>query len=137
MPRAAKKPKTGRFAEEPRPFEHAEIVRGINARDVQDLIDRGVLDAKQVYRVVPERTFLRRLTNREPLKISEGDAVARLLRVTGSAYRAFGDIAFARKWLNLPNLELKGDIPLELAETDAGAREVEDVLGRFAHGVYS
>ena len=54
---------------------------------MQDLIDRGVLSAKAVYRVIPERTFKRRLANREALKVAEGDAIARLLRVTGTPHR--------------------------------------------------
>lgn len=111
-------------------------MRGIEADRVKALIDRGVLHEKQVYRVIPERTFKRRLANREALKVSEGDAIARYLRVTQAANKAFGEADFVRKWLNLPNPELKGRIPIELAETDAGAREVEDVIGRFAHGVY-
>jgi putative toxin-antitoxin system antitoxin component (TIGR02293 family) len=103
---------------------------------VQELIDRGVLPAKAVYRVVPERTFKRRLANREALKPSEADAVARLLRVTEVAIRAFGDVNFARKYLSLPIPALGDKIPLELAETDSGAREVEAALMRFAHGIY-
>jgi putative toxin-antitoxin system antitoxin component (TIGR02293 family) len=125
------------FAEEARPFLHEEIVRGVPARRVQELIDRDVLPAKAVYRVVPERTFKRRLAKREALKPSEADAVARLLRVTEIANRTFGDTAFARKFLSLPNPALGDRIPNELAETDAGAREVEVILGRIAHGVYS
>lgn len=124
------------FAEEAAPFVHDDIVRGVPAKRVQELIDRGVLGEKAVYRVIPERTFKRRLANRETLKVSEGDAVARFLRVTDAANKAFGEANFARKWLNLPNPALNSRIPIELAETDAGAREVEDVLGRFAHGVY-
>ena len=56
------------FAEEERPFLHDEIVRGVEAQRVKDLIDRGVLGAKHVFRVIPERTFNRRLASREPLK---------------------------------------------------------------------
>jgi putative toxin-antitoxin system antitoxin component (TIGR02293 family) len=138
MPRSARKPKSpaSGFAEDARPFVHDDIVRGIEANRVKALIDRGVLQEKQVYRVIPERTFKRRLANRETLKVSEGDAIARYLRVTEAANKAFGEADFSRRWLNLPNPELKGRIPIELAETDAGAREVEDVIGRFAHGVY-
>jgi putative toxin-antitoxin system antitoxin component (TIGR02293 family) len=138
MPRPARKPHAPRrgLAEEATPFVYEEIIGGIEAKRVQQLIDRGVLAEKQVYRVIPERTFKRRLANRAALKISEGDAIARYLRVTEAANRAFGAADFARKWLNLPNPELKGRIPIELAETDAGAREVEDVIGRFAHGVH-
>lgn len=140
MARAARKlksiPKARGFAEEAHPFEHDEIVRGIPARRVQELIDRGVLGERTVYRVIPERTFKRRLANREALKVAEGDAIARFVRVTEEANRIFGDVAFARKWLSLPNPVLNGRVPIELAETDAGAREVEGALLSFAYGDY-
>jgi len=32
---------------------------------------------------------------------------------------------------------LGGETPLEYAETEVGAREVEDLLGRIEYGVYS
>jgi putative toxin-antitoxin system antitoxin component (TIGR02293 family) len=124
------------LAEEERPFVHDEIVHGIDAKKVKALIDRGVLGAKQVFRVIPERTFNRRLANREMLKVPEADAIARLLRVTEAAKKTFGDADFATKWLNLPNPVLKGRVPIELAATDAGAREVEAALMHFAHGDY-
>ncbi len=125
------------LAEDERPFLHEEIVRGVEARRVKDLIDRGVLGPKQVFRVIPERTFNRRLANREPLKPNESDAIARLLRIAETATKTFGDAEFARKFLSLPNPALNDRVPFELAETDAGAREVEVVLTRIAHGVYS
>lgn len=124
------------FAEEERPFVHDDIIRGIKAQRVKNLIDRGVLSAKQVYRLIPARTFNRRLANGERLKASEADAIARLLRVIEAAEKTFGDAEFARKYLVLPNPALKGRIPIEMAETDAGAREVEAALSRFAHGDY-
>jgi putative toxin-antitoxin system antitoxin component (TIGR02293 family) len=142
MPRSAagrrhqRKPPSG-FAEEERPFVHDEIIRGIAAKRVKDLIDRGVLSAKRVFRVIPERTFNRRLEKHEPLKPSEADAIGRLLRVTETARKTFGNAEFATKWLNLPNPALENRIPIELAETDAGAREVEIILTRIAYGVYS
>jgi len=141
MPRTAsghrhrRKPSPG-LAEEERPFLHDEIVRGIDARRVKALIDRGVLSAKQVFRVIPARTFNRRLEKRETLKPSEADAIGRLLRVTEAAEKILGDVEFAHKWLSLPNPALKNRIPIELAETDAGAREVENALSRLAHGDY-
>ena len=141
MPRTASKrkrrnmPPTG-LAEEERPFVHDEIIRGIEAKRVKALIDRGVLGAKQVYRVIPERTFGRRLAKREALKPSEADAIGRLLRVTEYAEKMLGDANFAREYLNLPNPALKGRIPIEMAETDAGAREVEAAISRLAHGDY-
>ena len=111
-------------------------MRGIEARRVKDLIDRGTLSEKQVYRVIPERTFKRRLANRGALKLSEGNAIARFVRITEEANRIFGDTEFARTWLNLPNPVLKGRIPIELAETDSGAQEVQGALLNFAYGDY-
>jgi putative toxin-antitoxin system antitoxin component (TIGR02293 family) len=125
------------LAEEERPFVHDEIVHGIDAKKVKGLIDRGVLGAKQVFRVIPERTFNRRLANREALKVPEADAIGRLLRVTEAAKKTFGDADFAIKFLNLPNPALKNRIPIEMAETDAGAREVEAILLHIAYGDYT
>jgi putative toxin-antitoxin system antitoxin component (TIGR02293 family) len=141
MPRPARTPRHAAIrpnglAEEARPFVHDEIVRGIAAKRVKELIDRGVLNAKQVYRAIPERTFNRRLANRETLKVSEADAIGRLLRITEAARKTFGDAEFAKKFLSLPNPALNNRIPFELAETDAGARDVEAILSHIAYGDY-
>ena len=64
-------------------------------------------------------------------------ASRRLLRLTEMATTIFADAAFARKWLSLPNPALNRRIPSELAATDEGAREVQLILKRIAHGVYS
>ncbi len=124
------------LAEEGRPFLHDEIAQGVPAQRVRALIDDGILDAKQVFRAIPERTFNRRLAGRQMLKASEADAIARYLRVTQTATDTFGDAAFARRFLNKANPALGDRVPFELAETDAGAREVEAVLTRIAHGVH-
>jgi putative toxin-antitoxin system antitoxin component (TIGR02293 family) len=142
MPRSAsgrRRPRKLRsgLAEEERPFAHDEIVRGIEARRVKDLIDRGALAAKQVFRVIPERTFNRRLAKQEALKPSEADAIGRLLRITQMADKIFGDATFARQWLSLPNPALRNRIPIEMAETDVGAREAEAILLRIAYGDYT
>jgi len=125
------------MAEEEQAFLHDEIVEGVDARKVKRLMERGMLSPKQVFRVIPERTFNRRLAGAEPLKVAEADAIGRLVRVTQTANRIFRDAEFARKWLSLPNPALKDRVPMDLAETDAGAREVEIILGRIAHGIYS
>jgi putative toxin-antitoxin system antitoxin component (TIGR02293 family) len=137
MARIARKLKTPGLAEEARPFVHDEIVQGIKPKRVQGLIDAGVLDKKQVFRVIPERTFKRRLANGEALKVGEADAISRLLRIADAANRTFGDVAFAQKFLSLPNPALGNRIPNELAETDAGAWEVQAILSRIAHGDFT
>jgi putative toxin-antitoxin system antitoxin component (TIGR02293 family) len=124
------------LAEEERPFVHDEIMRGIPAKRVKALIDRGVLDAKQVHRLIPERTLNRRVVNDELLKPAEADRIGRLLRVTELARRIFRDDNFAREWLRLPNPVLKERVPLELTETDAGTLDVEAALLHLAYGDY-
>src|SRR3954452_21213699 len=123
MARSARKlkrvPKPQGLAEKGQPFVHDGTGRGIPAKRVQQLIDKGVLSQKAVFRAIPERTFKRRLAKRDVLKTPEADAIARLLRVTEAARRAFGEEDFARRWLNLPVPSLNDAIPIELAETDA------------------
>jgi putative toxin-antitoxin system antitoxin component (TIGR02293 family) len=70
--------------------------------------------------------------------LNSDDAVtARLLRIKAEAARVFADSAFARDWLFLPNPALNDRVPIKMAETDAGAREVEIILSRIAPGDYS
>jgi putative toxin-antitoxin system antitoxin component (TIGR02293 family) len=127
----------GGLAEDAVDFVHDEIVRGIPARRVKQLVESGALEAKRLFHIIPERTFNRRVANGEALKAHEADAVGRLLRVNREAARIFNDAEFARRWMSLPNPALGYRIPDELAETDAGAREVEIILSRIAYGDFS
>jgi len=68
---------------------------------------------------------------------SGGPVEKRVESITKSAIRTFGDADFAREWLNSPNPALEHRIPIELAKTEAGSRQVEAVLTRFAHGDYA
>lgn len=63
------------------------------------------------------------------------DRVLRLIRLTIEVFQ--GDIKPAFAWLTRENIALDNRIPVELLETEAGAREVEVLLGRIEHGVYS
>lgn len=117
-------------------FSYADLAAGVPATDVKALIEAGRLRRADVAMVIPRRTFERRLAERQILKIDEADAIARLLRVRDHARQAFEDDDLAHEWLTLPNPALKGAIPIEVARTDLGAREVDAVLGRIEHGVF-
>ena len=67
----------------------------------------------------------------------ESDRVVRFARLMGKAVEVLENEQNARQWLNSPQYGLGGAVPLEYAETEVGAREVEDLLGRIEHGVYS
>ena len=71
------------------------------------------------------------------LDVAESDRVLRFARLLGKATSVLESIEQGRRWLTSPQVGLGGSVPLEYAETEAGAREVENLLGRIEYGVYS
>ena len=70
------------------------------------------------------------------LNQAESDRVYRLTRLYQQAIHLFeGDSAMARDWLEQPAKALGGRTPMAYMETEAGADEVEDLIGRLEHGV--
>ena len=86
---------------------------------------------------IPQRTFSRRLARHGRLSAIESDRTVRLAQVFANAAETLGSEEKAAQWLKTPNRVLRGGRPLDQLDTDPGVREVEDVLGRIAYGVYS
>jgi putative toxin-antitoxin system antitoxin component (TIGR02293 family) len=83
------------------------------------------------------RTFLRR-KEAGRLQPAESDRVLRTSRLFARAQDLFdGDQQAARGWLMTPQRALGGAIPLEISKTEVGAREVEQIIGRLEHGVFT
>ena len=83
-------------------------------------------------------TLSRRRQSGGRLDAGHGDRLlrfARLFRLASELYD--GDEEAAREWLSKPARALDGETPLDHAETEAGAREVETLIGRIEHGVYT
>ena len=83
------------------------------------------------------RSTLQRRKAAGRLSPDESDKVMRLSRLLEHATNVFGDIDKARAWLKFPQRGLGGAVPLDYAETEVGAREVDNLLGRIDYGVYS
>jgi putative toxin-antitoxin system antitoxin component (TIGR02293 family) len=84
-----------------------------------------------IYRIVPEATFKRRtLLSRE-----EGERTERLARVIAAAEYVLDDRDDAREWLTKPHPELGNRSPLEAAQSELGARRVEQVLDSLLYGL--
>ncbi len=49
----------------------------------------------------------------------------------------FEDSKKFERWLNKPNGALNGEIPANLIETKEGIRQVDKILGRIEHGIFS
>jgi putative toxin-antitoxin system antitoxin component (TIGR02293 family) len=82
------------------------------------------------------RTLARRKHQRILTPI-ESDRLYRLARISCITIDVLGSSEKATHWLERPNRALGGETPLSILDTDIGVRQVETVLGRIAHGVFS
>src|SRR5436853_3380064 len=64
----------------------------------------------------------------------ESDRLYRLARIVAIAHESLGDHERATRWLKRPNRALGGIAPVAALDTELGARQVENVLGRIAYG---
>lgn len=118
----------------------AELVReGLPVKSLLLLADRLQLRQAEISEKIgiPQRTLTRRLAQHSRLTAVESDRAVRLAQVFSTAIETLGDEEKAAAWLKTPNRALRGARPLDQLDTDPGVREVENVLGRIAYGVYS
>ena len=64
----------------------------------------------------------------------ESDRLYRLARIVAVANECLGDRERALRWLKRPNRALGGIAPVAAIDTELGARQVENILGRIAYG---
>ena len=67
----------------------------------------------------------------------ESERLLRLARISLRAVDVMESAENARQWLTESARALGGEAPLHFADTEPGAREVERLLGRIEHGVFS
>ncbi len=97
------------------------------------------LSLEQIARLtqIPSRSLARRRRERR-LRSDESDKLLRATRVLGQALQLFGgEWSDARAWLETPQPTLGGATPLEFAETELGARELEMTIHAIRHGVFA
>ena len=85
---------------------------------------------------VPERTLARR-QKQARLTADESDRLVRVARIMAHANQVLGSRDKAAHWLRTTNRALGGIAPVSLLDTDIGAQQVTDILGRIEHGVFS
>jgi putative toxin-antitoxin system antitoxin component (TIGR02293 family) len=64
----------------------------------------------------------------------ESDRLYRLARIVALAHESLGSQELAARWLRRSNRALGGIAPIAAVDTELGARQVENVLGRIAFG---
>lgn len=112
-----------------------EIRNGLPAVSIENFVRAGKLTHVEVDRIVLPRKTLAHRKEIGKLTADQSDRLMRVARVIAFAEDTFGDEGKARIWLRRPTSALANFAPLDLLDTEEGAREVETVLARIAHGI--
>lgn len=114
------------------------VVDGLPAQVVRNLAESTGMSLRELQEIthIDRSTFSRRIKHGAFLKADESDRIARVARIAALAVEALGRAAGLR-WLREPNHALGKRVPLGMLGTDAGARQVEQIIGRIEHGVFS
>ncbi len=110
------------------PIRSAEALKGSMA--VPDSLFARLLG-------VSEKTLSRLRAGRGRLDPVASDRLYRVARIVALAIEVLEDEQRAVQWLKRGQIGLGGRIPLSLLTTDAGRDEVEKLLMRIEHGVYT
>ncbi len=87
-------------------------------------------------RITP-RTLTRRRKEKK-LSPEESDRLVSVSRLLAQTFELFeGNTEAGMRWFQSPNRALNGQSPLQVAATETGAREVENLIGRLEHGVFT
>lgn len=97
----------------------------------------GITEERLAGLVGISRATLHRRKKSGNLDRAESDRLVRFARLFSRASAALGGADGARSWLVAPAVAFNGECPLDYADTEIGAREVEALLGRLEHGVFS
>ncbi len=116
----------------------AVLKAGLPVQELEEL--RGNLDVpmdRLAGMLGISQATLHRRKHAGKLDATESDRVVRLARLLGMAAAVMESLDAGRRWLASPQAGLGGAVPLEHADTEVGARDVEELLGRIEFGVYS
>jgi putative toxin-antitoxin system antitoxin component (TIGR02293 family) len=99
---------------------------------LKSVLDTSGDDLCQVIRV-PARTVARR----ELFKPDESERILRVASAFQRAMEVLGSLDRSRRWFSSPKKALGGKTPMEFCDTEPGAEEVSNLLGRIEHGVFT
>lgn len=107
------------------------VAAGNYIKELLRLSDKEFADAIGL----SQRTLIRKKKASTRLSTGASDRLYRLARIFAFAVEVLGDEQHAREWLHDTQIALGNRTPLDMMRTDAGAGEVESLLGRIKHGV--
>jgi putative toxin-antitoxin system antitoxin component (TIGR02293 family) len=104
-----------------------------------DVIDRLIGDKTvtpdEVSRIIMAPKIMSERRRKGGLTPEQSGRVIRVARVFAEALETFGSRDKALTWMRRACAVLGGEAPIDLLDTEEGARLVESLLGRIAHGL--
>ena len=113
----------------------AAVRAGLPISAVDDALASGRITPAELDRLAIPRKTLAHRRAKGRLTPDQSDRLLRILRILAEAEATFADRLRAGLWLRRPTVALGGEAPLDLLDTEIGARQVETMLGRIAHGI--
>jgi putative toxin-antitoxin system antitoxin component (TIGR02293 family) len=126
------------LAEKP-PLELVPMVRkGLPAKMLDQVADiLGISTSVLAQKLgIARRTLTRKLGKGSPLSADASEKVLRVARVRNLAGTLFTTDASIYLWLSKPDPALGNVAPIDLLDTESGAREVENLLRAMSLGIY-
>jgi putative toxin-antitoxin system antitoxin component (TIGR02293 family) len=107
------------------------VKQGLPTASIEQMVHDDLLSQTEVYALIaPKRTYQLRRQQRKPLTMAESEKAVRVARVFALAMEAFQNAAKAAAWLRRPSRVL-GRVPIDLLDSEPGARLVEEELLRI------
>jgi putative toxin-antitoxin system antitoxin component (TIGR02293 family) len=112
------------------------VERGVPLASLTALSRQEGLSLEEIDRlIIPRRTLAHRKARQQPLNRAESERAVRVASLTALAEETFANQAKAQTWLRRPTSALGDKRPLDLLDSEPGARLVEQLLYRIAHGI--
>ena len=116
---------------------HDLVAEGLPKTSVRALLshlsERYAVEVGPVRDVIAPRATLKRRRTR--LSPTESQRLERLARIVAMAEEVWQDTVKAAAFLTRPHRRLGGRTPLQMAATDLGARQVEELLASIDFGL--
>lgn len=104
---------------------------------VHRLREEGLTEREVSAFIAPRRTLTHRANRKEPLTTQESDRALRVARILSLGEIVFGEKAKSDRWLRKPKRQFENRTPMEMLETEIGARLVEEALHRVDNGIFA
>ena len=122
------------------PADDLAVVRMVRSRlrtQAIGALQAAGVDAKALTRIIPRRTLEHRRQKGEALSLEESERAYRTASIVALAEAVFGNRDKALAWLNAPKSRFDGETPMDLIDTEVGARLIEEALIQIDEGYFA